>query len=95
VSAWKTFRTLDPEASATRFVLWNDTHIHDDMIRQLRAAVLPQAGGGDITAKGPLFVTRGNDTYFLTPAARETAKKRSLMEHSGGPTNANQKDSYK
>ena len=35
VSAWKTFRTLNPAAAGTRFVMWNDTHVHDDSIRAL------------------------------------------------------------
>ncbi|HNQ72164.1 MAG TPA: metallophosphoesterase family protein [Verrucomicrobiota bacterium] len=35
VSAWKTFRTLDPTAHRTHFTMWNDTHIHNDTIRAL------------------------------------------------------------
>lgn len=38
VSAWKSFRTLNPAAAATRFVVWNDTHIHNDTIRGLHQA---------------------------------------------------------
>lgn len=34
-SAWRTFRTLDPAADTTRFVVWNDTHIHDETIQRL------------------------------------------------------------
>lgn len=34
-SAWKTFRTLNPNATETRFVMWNDTHVHNDSIRAL------------------------------------------------------------
>jgi len=37
-SAWKSFRTLDPAAAQTRFVMWNDTHIHSETIRALHAA---------------------------------------------------------
>ncbi len=37
-SEWKPFRTLDANAATTRFVMWNDTHIHDDSIRALHAA---------------------------------------------------------
>lgn len=37
-SAWKAFRTLDSDAATTTFVVWNDTHIHDDTIRRLHAA---------------------------------------------------------
>ncbi len=40
-SAWKTFRTLDPRADATTFVVWNDTHIHDATIARLHAATPP------------------------------------------------------
>ena len=35
VSAWKSFRTLHPEADETRFVMWNDTHIHNETIQAL------------------------------------------------------------
>lgn len=38
VSEWKTFRTLDAGVDTTRFVMWNDTHIHDDTIRALHSA---------------------------------------------------------
>ena len=38
ISAWKTVRTLDASAPETRFVMWNDTHIHNDTIRALHAA---------------------------------------------------------
>ncbi len=34
-SAWKSFRTLDPSATGTSFVVWNDTHIHDETIKRL------------------------------------------------------------
>lgn len=37
-SDWKTFRTLDPAASSTHFVVWNDTHQNSDSIQQLHAA---------------------------------------------------------
>ena len=32
---WKPFRTLDPAAGETRFVMWNDTHVFDETIRAL------------------------------------------------------------
>ena len=38
VSEWKSYRTLDPSAAATRFTMWNDTHLHDDSIRALHQA---------------------------------------------------------
>jgi hypothetical protein len=34
-SPWKRFRTLDPSAETTRFVVWNDTHINNESIRKL------------------------------------------------------------
>lgn len=37
-SDWKTFRTLDPQAGSTHFVVWNDTHRHDATIRRLHDA---------------------------------------------------------
>lgn len=37
-SDWKTFRTLDPAAFSTHFVVWNDTHQNDGCIQQLNAA---------------------------------------------------------
>lgn len=39
---WKKFKTLDPAATATRFVVWNDTHEHHDTIRALHQ-VTPEA----------------------------------------------------
>lgn len=35
---WKRFRTLDPSASRSRFVVWNDTHEHHETIQQLQQA---------------------------------------------------------
>lgn len=35
---WKSFRTLDPSATTTEFVVWNDTHEHDETLRKLHAA---------------------------------------------------------
>lgn len=37
-SAWKSFRPLNGAAAATRFVMWNDTHLNDESIRALHAA---------------------------------------------------------
>lgn len=34
-SPWKTFRTLDPAAATTSFVVWNDTHVNNPTIQQL------------------------------------------------------------
>ncbi len=41
-SDWKSFRTLDSSASSTRFVMWNDTHVNQETLRQLHA-VTPAA----------------------------------------------------
>lgn len=41
--AWKAFRTLDPAAATTGFVVWNDTHQNAETIRKLHAAT----PGGD------------------------------------------------
>ncbi|MBN9690298.1 MAG: metallophosphoesterase [Verrucomicrobia bacterium] len=42
LSDWKRFRTLDSGASSTRFVMWNDTHVNQETLRQLHA-VTPAA----------------------------------------------------
>lgn len=34
-SEWKDVRTLNPAGAQTRFVMWNDTHVHDPTIRAL------------------------------------------------------------
>lgn len=34
-SGWREFQTLDPSASSTRFVVWNDTHDFSDTLREL------------------------------------------------------------
>lgn len=41
VSEWKTFKTLNPRAETTRFVMWNDTHMQTETIRALNAASPP------------------------------------------------------
>lgn len=40
-SGWKRLRTLDPAGATTRFVVWNDTHQHDDTIRRLHEITPP------------------------------------------------------
>jgi hypothetical protein len=35
---WKKFRTLDPAAKSTDFVIWNDTHQNEETIRRLHAS---------------------------------------------------------
>lgn len=37
-SEWRKFRTLDPAAKSTRFVVWNDTHDFSDTLKALDAA---------------------------------------------------------
>lgn len=38
---WKPFRTLDPAAAATRFVVWNDTHENAETLAKLHAVTPP------------------------------------------------------
>jgi hypothetical protein len=38
VTGWRKFRTLDPDAPSTRFVVWNDTHQNAETIGKLHAA---------------------------------------------------------
>ena len=42
-SEWKKFRTLDPAAKETNFVIWNDTHQNAETLKKLHAAT----PGGD------------------------------------------------
>jgi hypothetical protein len=49
-SDWKTFRTLNPSSSSTRFVMWNDTHVHDETIRKLH----------EVTPDADFFVWNGD-----------------------------------
>lgn len=35
---WKKFRTLDPAAKSTNFVIWNDTHQNEETIKRLHAS---------------------------------------------------------
>jgi hypothetical protein len=37
----RSFRTLDPAAESTKFVVWNDTHENDETLASLHAATLP------------------------------------------------------
>lgn len=50
IGEWKRFRTLDPEATRTRFVMWNDTHVFDDTIRALH----------EVTPEADFFVWNGD-----------------------------------
>jgi hypothetical protein len=46
MKSWKTFRTLDPAAKSTQFVVWNDTHAKNDTIQKLHTdrSSLPMGG---------------------------------------------------
>lgn len=72
------FRTLDPEAEATRFVVWNDTHENTETLQMLH---------GLTTASTPDFLVwngdQSNDTHFakdmagqfLSPAGLSIAER--------------------
>ena len=79
-SAWKKFKPLQPEAKSTRFVVWNDTHEHNDTIAKL----------DEVTAGGDFFVWNGdtcNDwktediliPTLLHPAGRDITKGRPMI----------------
>jgi predicted phosphodiesterase len=38
---WKKFRTLDPSAGSTSFVIWNDTHQNEETLKRLHASTPP------------------------------------------------------
>lgn len=40
-TAWRSFRTLDPSAASTHFVMWNDTHENHETIRRLHEVTPP------------------------------------------------------
>jgi hypothetical protein len=42
ISPVYSFRTLDPAAAETKFVVWNDTHDHADTLRKLRSVTQPE-----------------------------------------------------
>lgn len=80
VSPWKTFRTLDPAAATTTFVVWNDTHIHDETIQRL----------DDVTPSADFLLWNGdtcNDwkssellvPTLLHPGGRDITEKRPLL----------------
>jgi predicted phosphodiesterase len=79
-SGWKTFRTLDSAASTTRFVVWNDTHVHNETIARL----------DDVTPPADFLIWNGdtcNDwtkdelliPTLLNPGERDITDKRPLM----------------
>lgn len=79
-SAWKKFRTLDPAAKSTRFVVWNDTHENNETIARL----------DDATPQGDFFIWNGdtcNDwkkeeiliPTLLHPAGRDITQGRPMI----------------
>ncbi|MEX1115306.1 MAG: metallophosphoesterase [Akkermansiaceae bacterium] len=79
-SAWKVFRTLDPKAEKSTFVVWNDTHERHDTIRALH----------EKTPKADFMVWNGdtcNDWHqeawlvptLLSPAGADITDGRPLM----------------
>ncbi len=79
-SAWKVFRTLDPKAEKSTFVVWNDTHEHHETIRALH----------ENTPKADFMVWNGdtcNDWHqeawlaptLLSPAGADFTDGRPLM----------------
>lgn len=80
VSDWKAFRTLDSSAATTRFVVWNDTHVHNETIAKL----------DDVTPPSDFLIWNGdtcNDwtknelliPTLLNPGQRDITNKRALM----------------
>ena len=80
-SPWKRFRSLDPSAEETKFVVWNDTHQNEATIKQLHAS----------TPKGGDFLLWNGDTCndwhqedwlvptLLHPAGQDVSEDRPLL----------------
>lgn len=77
---WKSFRTLDPAAAETSFVVWNDTHINNPVIERLH----------ELTPKADFLLWNGdtcNDwktedllvPTLLHPAGRDITEGRPLF----------------
>lgn len=77
---WKKFRTLDPAAEETRFVIWNDTHQNDETIKRLH----------EITPGGDFLLWNGdtcNDWHqedsliptLLHPAGQDVSENRPML----------------
>lgn len=77
---WKNFRTLNPAAASTRFLVWNDTHEREETLRAL----------DDRSPKADFLVWNGstcNDWHreedlakvLLAPAGRDISDGRPLM----------------
>ncbi len=80
VSPWKSLRTLDPQSASTRFVVWNDTHIHNDTIQKL----------DDLTPKADFLMWNGDSCNnwtdesllvptLLHPGERDITVERPLL----------------
>ncbi len=80
LTEWRSFRTLDPAASESSFVVWNDTHQNEETIKRLHAA----------TPEGDFLLWNGdlcNDWHqegwlvptLLNPAGQNVSKNRPLM----------------
>lgn len=79
-SDWRKFRTLDAGAKSTRFVVWNDTHEHNETIAKL----------DDATPQADFFVWNGDTCNnwnteemliptLLHPAGRDITKGRPML----------------
>jgi len=77
VSDVRSFRTLDPKNSATRFAVWNDTHKHDDTIKKL----------ADLTPESDFLLWNGdicNDWYRAGEVADTILQPGGGVDHSAG-----------
>lgn len=77
---WKKFRTLDPAAATTQFVVWNDTHQNEETIKKLHA----------VTPSGDFLLWNGdtcNDWHqedwlvptLLHPAGQDITENRPML----------------
>ncbi|MBX3744502.1 MAG: metallophosphoesterase [Verrucomicrobiae bacterium] len=76
---WRTFRTLDPAAPATRFAVWNDTHVNQTTLERL----------DEVTPASDFLIWNGdtcNDWHreddlvpiLLNPGGRDITRNRPL-----------------
>jgi predicted phosphodiesterase len=82
VSEWKSFRTLDSRAAATRFAVWNDTHEHDETIRKLDEKT-PREGIDFLLWNGDVCNDWHRETdlakVLLSPGGRDITDGRPLL----------------
>jgi hypothetical protein len=69
-SAWKKFRTIDPKAAMTKFLIWNDTHENNATIQKL----------DDASPKADFFLWNGDTCNDW----KEEAKLIPTLLHPGG-----------